>query len=203
MENSSAPQPADSVIAPQSMKSSNTRIIVVMGVSGSGKSTVGSCLARRLDWQFVEGDEFHSAENIRKMAAGIALTDADRCPWLDAISRSMAESVAHGDSKVYACSALRRSYRERLRAFGGGSPDIVKFVYLKVPADVLQARLDERKDHYMKSDLLESQLGTLEEPTGDEALIIEAGESIEATADTIIGNLMLHRRETFHQSTER
>lgn len=136
--------------------------IVVMGVSGSGKSTVGQLLATALALSFVDGDDLHPAENKRKMAAGIALNDLDRAPWLDAI----AEVLARG-SVVVACSALRRRYRDRLRA---AVPEL-RLVYLRGSRELLSERISGRKHHFMPVTLLDSQLATLEEPGAEESAL--------------------------------
>ena len=148
--------------------------VIVMGVSGSGKSTVGSLLAAKLDLPFVEGDDLHSEASKRKMAAGIPLDDADRAPWLDAIAATLS-----GAPKVVACSALKRRYRDRL----AGAPD-VKFVYLAGSPKLLAKRLSARAHEFMPPELLESQLATLEPPGSDEnALTIDIASSLEAIVD--------------------
>jgi gluconokinase len=141
------------------------RVIVVMGVSGSGKSTVAEALARKLEWAFLEGDDFHPAENRRKMAAGIALEDDDRWPWLDALSEAIVAARATR-SVVATCSALKRSYRDRIRA--KVTPPL-SFVFLSVAHEELVRRLQSRRGHFMPAALLESQLNTLEPPAADEA----------------------------------
>jgi carbohydrate kinase (thermoresistant glucokinase family) len=146
--------------------------VVVMGVSGSGKSTVGSLLAAKLDLPFVDGDDLHSEANKQKMAAGIPLDDVDRAPWLDAIAATLS-----GAPKVVACSALKRRYRDRLCA---GAPD-VKFVYLAGSPKLLAERVSARAHEFMPPRLLESQLATLEPPGSDEnALTIDIGSPLEA-----------------------
>lgn len=149
--------------------------IVVMGVSGSGKSHLGAALAHVCGVDFVEGDELHPAANIAKMRAGIPLDDADRRPWLAAIAAAIA---AHrGQGVVVACSALRRAYRDVLRQADPG----LRLLYLRVPRDELARRLRERR-HFMPASLLDSQLATLEEPTADEhAIVLEAGADLTAT----------------------
>jgi gluconokinase len=142
-------------------------VIVVMGVSGSGKTTIGSLLARQLEWAFADADDYHSAANVEKMRNGIPLTDADRIPWLDALRALIACWIADGKSAVLACSALKESYRESLRI-----DEQVRYVYLKGNRDLLFYRLLERSDHYMKEQMLESQLGTLEEPVN--AIVVDA-----------------------------
>jgi gluconokinase len=137
-----------------------------MGVSGSGKSTLGAILAQALDCPFLDGDDFHHAAAIAKMSAGEPLTDDDRWPWLDRLGRAMDKTLASGETAVAACSALRRSYRDRLRA-AISAP--TRFVLLDASPDELQRRLDDRTGHYMPASLLDSQLATLERPGADEA----------------------------------
>ncbi len=142
-------------------------ILVVMGVSGCGKSTVGQALAQTLHCEFSEGDQFHPPENVAKMAAGTPLTDNDRWGWLQTLSARMAQSRAQGTSLVLSCSALRRTYRDILRA---GAPD-AWFVHLHGDAAVLQQRMSRRPGHYMPPSLLQSQLDTLEMPQADERVV--------------------------------
>jgi len=144
-------------------------VLVVMGVSGSGKTTIGQALARRLGYEFVEGDEFHSRANREKMHAGIPLNDDDREPWLAALRTRMSALIARKGSAVVTCSALKRSYRDKLRQAG------VRFVYLKVSRDVLHERLARRRGHFFNPALLESQLATLEEPR--DALVVNGDAS--------------------------
>jgi gluconokinase len=138
--------------------------IVVMGVSGSGKSTVGLGLAQALGLPFVEGDSLHPPRNVALMAAGTPLTDEDRQGWLLAVAATLAQAAETG--VVVSCSALKRSYRDLLRV---SAPDL-KLVYLRGDPDLLAARLGGRKDHYMPPTLLQSQLDTLEPPGPDEAV---------------------------------
>lgn len=138
-----------------------SRPIVVMGVSGTGKSTIGLGLAAALGMPFVEGDDLHPDANVAKMAAGIPLTDADRAPWLDRIAAELDRAVA------VACSALKRSYRDRLRV---AAPDLV-LVYLHGAPELLASRMAQRDGHFMPTSLLQSQLSTLEEPASDEDVI--------------------------------
>jgi len=135
-----------------------------MGVAGSGKSLIGGALAHALDLEFVEGDEFHSRQNIQKMSAAIPLTDADRADWLRALAACLQAHKKAGTGIVVTCSALKRAYRDVLRA---GASD-VQFIFLKGPSDVIAARLKSRGGHFMPASLLDSQLATLEEPTTDE-----------------------------------
>ena len=142
-------------------------VIVVMGVSGAGKSTVGSLLASDLGWDFADADDYHSAENVEKMRKGTPLTDSDRGPWLEKLRARIEAWMEKGENGVLACSALRQAYRDRLRV-----NEQVRFVYLKGEHDLLSRRLLQRPDHYMKQAMLESQLATLEEPV--EAITLSA-----------------------------
>ena len=135
------------------------RPVVVMGVSGSGKTTVGAALADALGLRFVDGDALHPAANVAKMAAGIPLDDADRAPWLDAVGAVLAAGPV-----VVACSALKRVYRDRLRA---AAPDL-DLVFLDGSRELLASRMAARPGHFMPASLLDSQLATLEPPTADE-----------------------------------
>jgi gluconokinase len=149
-------------------------MIVVMGVSGSGKSSVGTVLARTLGLPFLEGDALHPPANVAKMAAGVPLDDADRAPWLAAIAGWM---EAHPDG-VVACSALKRAYRDRLRA----AAPALRIVALLLPERVLAERLGHRRGHFMPGSLLASQLATLEPPTAaEDALVVTADRSIDET----------------------
>jgi gluconokinase len=139
--------------------------VVVMGVSGSGKSTVGSGIADALGLHFVDGDGLHSPESIAKMQIGTPLQDEDRWPWLDRISASLADVAQSPQGVVIACSALRRVYRDRIRAAAPG----VRFVFLDGSKALISARMSGRSGHYMPSALLDSQLRTLEPPGADEA----------------------------------
>ena len=144
--------------------------VVVMGVSGAGKSTIASRLADDLGWDFEEGDELHPAANVAKMAAGEPLTDSDREPWLQRVAGWIEAEIAAGRHGVITCSALKRAYRDLLRR-----PEVL-FVYLEVPRAELQRRLAGRKGHYMPASLLDSQLDALEPPGEDEAaLTVDAG----------------------------
>lgn len=138
--------------------------VVVMGVSGCGKSSVGLALAARLAWRYIEGDELHPRENVERMAAGTPLTDADRQGWLETIAAELAAARRAGDGLVVTCSALKRRYRDVLR---GGAPD-VRFVFLHGPSELLASRLAARRGHYMPASLLGSQLAALEPPAADE-----------------------------------
>jgi gluconokinase len=156
--------------------------VLVMGVAGSGKSTVASALAQRLGLEMVEGDAMHPAANVEKMRNGIPLTDDDRRPWLDAIGELLAARHKRGRGTVLACSALRRAYRDVLRAAVPIGETFV--VQLGVDAPTLRARLAARKDHFMPASLLESQLATLERLGQDEdGIAIDASGSVEDVTD--------------------
>ena len=158
----------------------NKGLYIVMGVSGSGKSLIGAAFARALGVEFVEGDQYHSAENVQRMKAGIALTDKDRAQWLRSLADRLREAKASGTGLVIACSALKRSYRDTLRA----QAKDVRFVFLRGERAVIAERLANRRGHYMPPSLLESQIAILEEPSPDEdawvADIAESPESIVA-----------------------
>jgi gluconokinase len=139
-------------------------LYVVKGVAGSGKSTIGARLARALGVEFVEGDEYHPAENVARMAAGIPLTDDDRAGWLRALAARIREAKDAGTGLVLTCSALKRSYRDVLRA----EADDLQFIFLRGPRALIAERLARRRGHFMPSSLLDSQLATLEEPSPDE-----------------------------------
>ena len=144
--------------------------IVVMGVSGCGKTTVGRSLAEARGAVFIDADDLHPPENLTRMAAGVPLDDEARAPWLDAVAAAIAARTQAGESVVVACSALRRRYRERLREVGP-----VRFVLLDAPEGLLRDRLADRVDHFMPVSLLADQLATLERPGPDEpdALIVD------------------------------
>jgi len=157
-----------------------SRPVVVMGVSGTGKTTVGLALAEALDVPFVEGDDLHPPANRAKMAAGIPLTDDDRAPWLERIAAELDRPV------VVACSALKRSYRDTLRA---AAPDLT-LVFLHGEATLLAGRIEGRTGHFMPSSLLQSQLATLEEPDPDEeAIPADVALRPDEIVDLVVGRL--------------
>lgn len=163
---------------------------VMMGVSGSGKTTVGAKLAQALGIDYLEGDELHPADNVQKMAAGIPLTDADREPWLRHIAERLRQAKDAGRGLVVASSALKRSYRDLLRS--AGDPD-VRFVYLKGAKSLIAGRLAKRRGHFMPAGLLDSQLAALQEPAPDEhAWIVDASK----TPKTIVAHLVRRARES-------
>jgi carbohydrate kinase (thermoresistant glucokinase family) len=154
--------------------------VVLMGVSGSGKTTVGRLLAQRLGWTFLDADDFHPPANVEKMRRGEPLVDADRGPWLQALADDLRVRLDRGESAVLACSALKQSYRNRLRV-----DERVRFVVLRADPDVLRRRLADRPGHYFAPSLLASQLETLELPR--DALILDASGS---------PNVLVHEIET-------
>jgi gluconokinase len=159
-------------------------ILIVAGVSGSGKTTVGALLAGRLGWQFADADAFHPAANVAKMRAGIPLTDADRRPWLDAITAWMDERIARGESAVVTCSALKRAYREELL---GGRPQ-ARMIFLAVDRDEATLRLAVRHGHFFPAGLLSSQFDALEPPQPDEpgVIVVPSGRDPAQTVAAII-----------------
>ena len=160
-------------------------IVLLMGVTASGKSTVGRLLADRLGWTFHDGDDYHPAANVEKMSHGIPLTDEDRVPWLDTLNGVMRAHVQEGTSAIVASSALKAAYRERLSRGVAG----LRVVFLKGEPEILQARLDARTDHFMPRTMLPSQLATLEEP--HDAVIVDAGLSPETIVGLIVERLGL------------
>jgi gluconokinase len=162
--------------------------VVVMGVSGSGKTTVADLVAKRLGWPFIEGDRLHPKANVEKMRQGIPLTDADRAPWLDRIGEELKRWAAEGQSGVLTCSALKRAYRDRIRF---ARPD-VRFVYLKGSEELIGGRVATRHHEYMPASLLRSQFDTLEEPTPEEGVVtVDAGGSPEAEVAALVAALGL------------
>lgn len=168
-----------------------TRCVVVMGVAGSGKSTVGTALAQRLGWRFVDADDHHPSANVDKMRRGIPLDDDDRGPWLAALNDLLRTQQASGPAGagaggvVLACSALTRAYRERLTA---GIEDVA-VVHLRGSPELLATRLRSRPGHFMPADLLASQLATLEEPLADDALCLDAGRPVAALVQQIASSI--------------
>ena len=162
-------------------------VIIIFGVSGAGKTTVGELLARELGWHFYEADDFHSPANVEKMRGGIPLTDEDRWLWLERLREQIKRCVATGENAVLACSALKRAYRERLR----GS-DEVRFVFLHGDYALVEKQLRHRHGHFMNPELLRSQFGDLEEPGVDEDVLrIELGRPPQDVAEEITTKLHL------------
>ena len=162
----------------------HTGTYVMMGVCGSGKSLIGAKLARELDIQFVEGDDLHPPENVKRMAAGIPLTDADRHGWLIAIAARLREARRAGVGLVISCSALKRSYRDLLRSVGDAD---VRFVYLAGSRPLIEERMAKRRGHFMPPSLLDSQLSILEEPSpGERAWVCDIGEPPDAIVADLV-----------------
>ena len=161
---------------PPSLGLSGPLALVVMGVSGSGKTTIGRLLAARLRWPFFDGDDYHSEANVARMAAGHPLTDADRQPWLGQLRDLIQEHLALGESSVVACSALKRSYRATLKA----GDDRVRFLHLEGDFDLILGRMHSRAGHFMKAGMLRSQFETLEPPA--QAIVI----AVDVPPETVI-----------------
>ena len=163
-----------------------SQVVVVMGVSGSGKTTIAQRVAAQLGWVFQEGDALHPAANVAKMAAGTPLTDADRAPWLAKVAGWIRDRLAAGENGIVTCSALKRIYREQI---GNGTPG-VRIVYLHGDRATLDAHVHGRHHEFMPSTLLDSQLATLEEPVEDEhAIRVEVGTSVDETVANVIERL--------------
>ncbi|MGO4133773.1 gluconokinase [Rhizobium brockwellii] len=165
----------------------NPHAIIVMGVSGCGKSSVGEKLAEALHLAFVEGDALHPAANVEKMSKGVPLTDEDRMPWLDRIGEDIKASLEKSKGIIVSCSALKRLYRDRLRAAAGGN---LFFVYLEGSRPLLMKRMGERKGHFMPVSLLDSQLATLEVPTGEPGVVtVDIDDTVDGIAATALKGL--------------
>ena len=162
-------------------------IVIIFGVSGAGKTTVGKLLARKLGWRFIEADDFHPAANIEKMRSGHPLTDGDRWPWLDCLRKQIEQLLSAGENTVLACSALKRVYRDHLRV-----SDEVKFVFLRGDYAVVEKQLHNRKRHFMNAALLQSQFDDLEEPQpAENVLTIQLGRTPQKIVEEIKTNLKL------------
>jgi gluconokinase len=162
-------------------------IVIIFGVSGAGKTTVGKLLAREVGWRFIEADDFHPAANIEKMRNGHPLTDKDRWPWLERLRQQIERSLAAEENAVLACSALKRAYRDRLRV-----SNAVKFVFLRGDYALVEKQLRRRHGHFMDPTLLQSQFDDLEEPQLDEDLLtIELGRAPDEIVERIRTKLNL------------
>lgn len=158
-------------------------IVVVMGVSGTGKTTLGSLLAPRLGCRFVDADDFHPADNVAKMAAGTPLTDADRWPWLDVLNAGLRAAASRGEGIVLACSALKQSYRDRLVAGLAGC----EVVYLHGTVELIRERASNRRHRYMPPSLLDSQFATLEPPA--RAIAVDVAQPVERCVEQVAAAL--------------
>ena len=165
----------------------NFTAIIVMGVSGCGKTTIGRLLAERLSWTYIESDEYHSPSDIEKMSSGVPLTDEDRWPWLKRLHNLLQDHLEKNQSVILACSALKQSYRDLLAS---GLKNVI-FVFLKGDFDLIHQRMRQR-EHYMKANMLHSQFDTLEEPRG--AVIIDIQHSPEIIVEKILTQLPFKRR---------
>lgn len=154
--------------------------VVVMGVSGSGKSLIGEGVSERFGIPFIEGDKLHPQSNVDKMSEGTPLTDEDRWPWLDRVAAELKDSWQENGGAMAACSALKKAYRDRLRNEVGAD---LRFVFLEGSKELFNARMNERKHHFMPSSLLDSQFATLEEPSGEDDVITV---NVDATPEEII-----------------
>ena len=167
------------------MPNAHTGLYVVMGVSGCGKTRIGATFAKEMGIPFIEGDNYHPPENVRKMSSGIPLTDEDRAGWLKTLAAMIRDARDAGTGLVLACSSLKRSYRDVLRA--GASPKPLRFIYLRGTREVIGERLRARKGHFMPPALLESQFAALEEPTPDEgAWVQDIGGSAEEMVAALV-----------------
>lgn len=179
-----------------------TQVIVVMGVSGSGKSTVGELVAARVDAAFIDADDYHPTDNVQKMASGIPLTDEDRWPWLSVVGKAIVSQVAEGQRVVVACSALRREYRTFLTM----SADLpLTYVHLHGARELLQQRTRARLGHFMPTSLLDSQLATLE-PLGEDELgfQIDIADGVESVAQSIVAAIRhsVSSKESLHSRSQ-
>ena len=173
--------------APSPPPFENARIVIAMGVSSSGKTVVGEAIARRLHAPFLDGDNYHPPANIKKMSAGIPLTDDDRWPWLAAFAAALHTAAEPKGVAVGACSALKRSYRDYLTEKAG---EPIVFIYLDGSYEVIDARIKARKNHFMPESLLRSQFATLEPPGPDENQItVPVTDGIEKIAETVVKKL--------------
>ena len=161
----------------------DTRFLILMGVSGSGKTTVGKALASKLGWEFYDADHFHPPENITKMEQGTPLNDSDRAPWLTSLHDLIESCLARNRPGILACSALKERYRQTLLEGNDG----VLLIYLKGSYELLWSRMSARTDHYMKPEMLQSQFEALEEPS--EAIIIDVSHSVDEIVQQILQRL--------------
>jgi gluconokinase len=170
----------------QTASCANVMVILIMGVSGSGKTTIGEMLAQKQHWQFKDADDFHPQANIDKLHRGEPLTDEDRRPWLQTLRQEIDAAIQANTTLILACSALKASYRQILE---DDRPDLVKFVYLKGSFELIQQRLKERHGHFMNPDLLRSQFDDLEQP--EDAIVVDISGSPEDSVRQIETSLHL------------
>ena len=161
-------------------------VIILMGVSGTGKTLIGKRLAAELAWSFYEGDDYHPQDNVEKMSQGIALSDADRAPWLEALHELIGTLLAQDESAVLTCSALKRAYRQRLVHHHHG----VRIVYLRGSYELIRQRLEARRSHFMQADLLASQFEALEEPDASEGVLtVDTSQRPETIVEVVARTL--------------
>lgn len=161
------------------------KFILVMGVSGSGKTTVGKALATRLGWSFFDGDDFHTPENISKMKNGVPLTDDDRIPWLESLHNLITSTLVENKCGILACSALKEQYR---RSLLGNCQDVL-IIYLKGSYELIESRMSARSDHYMKPEMLKSQFAALEEPK--DSFFIDISLPVEEIVENILKEMQI------------
>ena len=161
----------------------DTRFLIVMGVSGSGKTTIGQAVASKLGWDFYDADDFHPQENIAKMAMGIPLTDADRAPWLASLHDLIESCLTRDRPGILACSGLKESYRQFLLE----GNERVEIIYLRGSYELIRSRMSARKNHYMKPEMLQSQFDALEEPT--DALTVDISLSVDEITQKILQHM--------------
>lgn len=165
-------------------ENSEIKVVILMGVSGCGKTTIGQSLANQLGWLFIESDDYHSEEDVHKMANGIPLTDEDRWPWIKRLHLVLHEHIKQDQSLVLACSALKESYRRKINGELSG----IHYVYMKGDFGTIQERMVQREDHYMKANMLQSQFDVLEEPA--DAIIVDITQSPENIVKEILDKLI-------------
>jgi gluconokinase len=162
-------------------------VIVIWGVSGAGKTTIGKLLSRELGWKFLDADDFHSLASMKKMRSGVPLTDEDRQPWLEKLRAAIEQSLAANENAVLACSALKKKYRDRLRV-----SHAVKFVFLRGDRQQIETQLRNRRGHFVNPDLLDTQFADLEEPKSCEGVVIvDLGPHAEELVEAIEEKLQL------------